>query len=265
MLLSVHMILANAVKYDYPFREAVASVLPIADEVVLLCPPDDADGTRSACELLVREDARIRVLLDDWWRPAEGQDCLSTATNRCIEACQGEYHLALQADEVIHEAQAPLLRDLVEKRRWQVLHFDRLNFCGRFDRYNANRGRWPVEVVRVGKRSEYPRIRSYGDATHLGIFDQVDETPRLDAGALVQLWHYAYVRPARAYIERQRAMADLYGLPYDPRIERWAELGRIEWADMVPEAEFVPVPLPHPQVMTRWIAERREAVESGLV
>lgn len=262
MLLSVHMPLHLAVKHDYPFREAVRSALPIADEVLLLCSPDDADGTRSACEELAREDNRVRVLLHDWWSAERRHHCLSDATNRLIEACRGAYHLALQADEVLHEEQAPTVRAIAACGKWDRVTFMRLNFWGSFDEYNFARDRWPVAVPRLARRSEYPGIRSHGDATEIGIFGDVPNTPQLDAQHLVQLWHYAYVRKPLALVERHAAMAGLFGLGPDPAIDIARETGVVNW-NLYPRSEFVPVFCEHPAVMRDWIAARREAVASG--
>lgn len=257
------MPLHRAVEFDYPFREVVQSALPIVDEVKLVVSPYP-DGTLDACRELAAADPRICVMERDWWDVERGHEALADATNVGIQACVSRYVLNLQADEVLHETQAETLlgycRDGV---LWA--EFGRLNFFGDFDTYNARVDRWPCSVVRLMQRDLFPRVRSYGDATHLGWMQDYDDARhrRFDARGAVDLWHYSYTRTGRAFVERQANMAALYGLGADPRIEASRETERVDWASIVPRSEFVPIPMEHPAVMADWIARRRAAVESG--
>lgn len=263
MRLSLTMPLHRAVEFDYPAAEVCRSVFPLIDEAVLVVSPYP-DGTWELCEGLQREHPNVRLIRRDWWDEARGCEALADATNVGIAECRGQYVLNLQADEVLHEGQAPALRSLCDGNvLWAEL--GRLNFHGRFDAYNANTERWPCSVVRLMRRDLFPTVRSYGDATHLGWMERFDPRrhPRRDARGLVDLWHYAYVRPGAAFVERQANMARLYGRNPDPAIEAARETQRVDWKGLVPQDEFVPIPVDHPAVMTDWIARRRAAVENG--
>ena len=267
MLLSAHLGLYNAVENDFPFVEVVRSVLPVADEVLLACPPEDHDGTREVCETLQRAyPHKVKLHLLDWWDPPVGSISLANVTNYLIEKCKGKWHFSIQADEVLHENQMSALLDIIKFGRYDWYELNRFNFFGTFDSYNARLDRWPCSVVRLAKRELYPIIRSYGDATHLGILD-VDPSPypRGDMRHALQLWHYSYVRWPSAYVKRQKDMANLYGLNEDPRIVKWRNDGRIVWEDMAPFSENLPIPCAHPKVMREWIEARRAAVESGML
>lgn len=264
-LLSLVMPLHRAVEFDYPFREVVRSVVGLCDEAVLVVSPYP-DGTLEACRKLRGEwpGESLRIIERDWWSEARGCECLASATNIAIEASTGRYVLNLQADEVLHEEdRVEVLRLANGTNLWAEL--GRLNFFGRFDAYNATVTRWPCSVVRLMRRDLYPTVRSYGDATHLGWMENFDERrhPRVDARGTVDLWHYAYTRPAQAFMDRQASMAKLYGLPPDGAIEAFRGQNRLDWWSIVPKDEFLPLPRPHPLVMQKWIADRREWVESG--
>lgn len=267
-LLSAHMPLFRAVEHDYPVREVIRSVLPIVDEWHLGAPPEDEDGTWALLEDLRDEcPEKIHLHAMDWWG-AQGRKELSfaDATNRLIEKCTGRYHLQLQADEVLHEDDLPVLRELVEAGRADWAQFRRLNFFGTFDAYNATLTRWPMDVARLARRELYPMIRSLGDATELAIPDQDPlPWPKHDLRETVPIYHYCYVKHPRAYVQKQKVMGALYGLGEDPRIVAWRERGKIDWHEMVPAEEYVPLTRSHPAVMTDWIAERREALESGVI
>jgi len=264
-LLSVHMPLHRAVEFDYPYIEALQSVLPIADEVHVVVHPS-GDGTEEQLGKLAWEHRpKIHLHEWEWWQPARKEKCLADATNYGIEQCAGVWHLALQADEVVHESQLEALLALCRQDEYPWVEFERLNLYGTFDGYNTNRGRWPCSVVRLAKRDLYPHICSYDDATHLGIPKGYDEreTPRLDARGQVALWHYSYTRTGRAFVERQASMARLYGLNPDPVVEAHRAEERVDWWKTVPRAEFAPLPSEHPQVMREWVEARRERVHAG--
>lgn len=265
--LSAHLKLFKANRHDFPWKQVVQALLPIAEQFILCCPPEDDDGTRADCEEMARNSGgQIELHLMDWWKPEErGWESLADVVNQIIPLCRGRYHLNIEADEVVHENDLPKIQAICEEGRWDWVELERLNMWGSFDLINANRDRWPCSVVRLAKTDLFPIIRSYGDACHLGILD-VDhhQYPRLDARDQIQLWHYAYVRPPRIIVERHLAMAKLYGLGPDERIMRALETGTLDWWGIVPKEEFVPIPAcGHPAVMTEWIAQRRAAVESG--
>lgn len=264
LLLSAHMPLYRAVEFDYPFREVVRSVLPVVDEFYLVVHPGE-DGTLEAAEALASECSAVKVHVHPWWDFDRGHESLADATNYGIEQCRGEWHLALQADEVVHEDQLETLLSLCRQDTHPWVWFERLNFYGSFDCVNRRRDRWPCDVVRLARRDLYPHICSYGDATHLGIPKNYhpQETPRLDARDRLALWHYCYTRPGRAFVDRQANMAKLYGLGPDPRIEANREKQQVDWWGYLPREEMEPLSSPHPAVMTEWIAQRRAAVEAG--
>ena len=263
--MSLVMPLHRAVEYDYPFREVVRSVVGLCDEVVLVVS-GYPDGTREACVELgdYWPGGSLRIIEQDWWDEARGCQCLADATNVAIEAATGEYVLNLQADEVLHEDDRPALMRLANRTTLWA-EFGRLNFHGRFDAYNANPERWPCSVVRLMQRRLYPTVRSYGDATHLGWMHNFHSElhRREDARESVQLWHYAYVRGGRAFVDRQAGMAKLYGWRADPQIEAARVKQRVDWKGLVPSSEFRPIPRNHPAVMQSWISARQAAVESG--
>jgi hypothetical protein len=264
-LLSVHMPLYRAEEFDYPYIQSIQSILPIADEVHLVVH-DTGDGTWEGCvQLSQHHPEKVHLWRHDWWSVERMSECLADATNFGIERCTGRYHLALQADEVVHEMQYATLIGICEQNVYPWVEMERLNFYGSFEVFNSNINRWPRSVVRLAKRDQYPHIRSYGDATHLGILENYDpqKTPRMDARGFLALWHYAYCRKPKAFVDKQLNMGALYGLGEDPIITKWRERGRITWEDMVPANEGLPIPTPHPKMMRSWIEARRGLLEGG--
>jgi hypothetical protein len=205
----------NAVVLDYPLREALLSVLPVVEElVVAIAPGDPADDTRGLVESI--GDPRIRII-DAAWDEARLHLAYSDLTNVALDACHGDWCLYLQADEVLHEVDHAVIRarceELLEDRRVQGMLFDYLHFFGDYRHVQRGQGwyRSEIRLVRNGIG-----VRSVRDAQS---FRRVAPGAPAEAGrrltvarAHARIFHYGWVRhPAR-----MRAKADAF----------WAHRGR---------------------------------------
>jgi glycosyltransferase involved in cell wall biosynthesis len=275
MLLSGHIIIRNAVRYDYPFREAVRSALPVLDELVILCEPT-GDGTEEWCEEIAAEFGRERTVVRyaQWWYPQRGKQTLADATNWCISRCRGEYHLQMQADDVFHEDAILRLRQAVEAGTADYLSFGIRNLWTGFEtewvgEHLCTEARW------CARRSLYPAFRSLDDAFCLGARDGSDLAltgQRLNGQ--VDLINYGLVRRPIAFVRKSLDMARLYGLSAEAcyseaqrSIESACGDGRIDWTrlSIYDLRGFRPFTGQHPAVMREWIAARREEVDGWLV
>src|SRR5215467_2987830 len=105
----------NAVKFDYPIVEAISSILPLCDEVVVNIGKSD-DGT----EELIRSMAspKIRIYHSQWDDSLrEGGAVLAAETNKAFDHVPGnsDWCVYIQGDEVIHEKYYPSIREAMEK------------------------------------------------------------------------------------------------------------------------------------------------------
>ncbi len=79
MFVSGFTFIRNAVRYDYPILEAIRSILPLCDEVVVAVGRSE-DGTRELIEGL--GDPRIRIIDTEWDDSLrEGGRVLAVETN----------------------------------------------------------------------------------------------------------------------------------------------------------------------------------------
>src|SRR5256886_4126225 len=142
-------IVRNAVKLDYPIVPAIRSILDICDEVVVNVGRSD-DETRELVAGI--GDPRVRIL-DSVWDFARGGGTLSFETNRAMAACGGAWGVYIQADEVLHESGAALIRERL--RQWdgdarvEGLLVEYLHFYGDFDTVATDR-HWYRREERVG-------------------------------------------------------------------------------------------------------------------
>ena len=249
MRISGFSFVRDAVRLHYPICEAIRSALPLVDEFVVVVGPSQ-DGTIAALRQI--DDPRIRILETEW-DPAHFVHGKINAvqTNLAMDACKGDWGLYLQADEVLHEDDLPLIRAAAQ--RWlddeevEGFLFDYLHFWGDFNstQWTRNWYRNEVRIVRLGRG-----IRSWKSAQGF----------RRDGGKLrvrgtgARIFHYGWVRPPEVMKRKQIALDRLH---HD---ESWVK-------NRHPQGESLPFDYgsmrhlrpfrgTHPAVMAEWIASK---------
>src|SRR5256885_9421590 len=163
-MLSVFTTAHTAVRLVSPLPPAIRSLLDVCDEVIVNVGRSD-DGTRELVASL--GDPRVRIL-DTVWDFSRGSTALAVETDRAMAACRGAWGLYVQADEVLHERGAEILKQQVGEwdrdARVEGLLVDYLHFYGDFDTLATDRHWYRREVpcLRLGQD-----LRSYQDAPGL--------------------------------------------------------------------------------------------------
>lgn len=127
MKISGFTFVRNAQKLYFPIRESIESILPIVDEyIVALGKGDDDDHTEEV--ILSIGSPKIKIIHRVWDEKLfrDGR-IFAHETNVALKHCSGNWCFYLQADEVIHENDLPLIQKACEyylnnkKSRW--FHF----------------------------------------------------------------------------------------------------------------------------------------------
>src|SRR6187402_1875502 len=103
----------NGVKFDYPFEEAIRSILPLCDEVIVAV--GNSEDTTLECVKAI--DSKVKVIETVWDETLrEGGRVLAFETNKAFQAIPKEYDWAfyIQGDEVLHEQYLPAVRKAME-------------------------------------------------------------------------------------------------------------------------------------------------------
>ncbi|MGE5481109.1 MAG: hypothetical protein ACM3U1_11875 [Chloroflexota bacterium] len=201
----------NAAKLYYPIRESIESILPICDEfVVALGKGDEDDTTRE--EILSIGSDKIKIIdtiWDDKWKRGTIH---AVQTDVAMKACTGDWLFYVQADEVVHEDDLPIIKarceELLEDKRVEGLLFDYVHFWGDYDRYHASHGWYPHEIRIV---RNLPDVHSFESAQSFRRFD-FWENPRQETGthklnvakANARIFHYGWVRPPHLMQNKRR-------------------------------------------------------------
>lgn len=155
----------NAVRYDYPVTEAIRSILPLCDEVVVSVGNSD-DGTLQLIESIHSPKIKIfHSVWDDSLR--EGGKVLAAETDKALDhvSPDSDWCVYIQGDEVIHEKYYPAITEAMEKWRdkqeVEGLLFKYMHFYGSYD-YVGDSRKWYDREIRIIRND--PSIRSYRDA-----------------------------------------------------------------------------------------------------
>lgn len=102
----------NAVKYDYPILESIRSVLPLCDEFIVNVGRCE-DGTLELIQSI--RDPKIKIV-ESVWDDSLRKDGLiySQQTNIALAHCTGDWAFYIQADEVVHEDDLPVIRQAMQ-------------------------------------------------------------------------------------------------------------------------------------------------------
>ncbi len=245
-MLSGFTLVRNAVQLDYPILPAIRSILDVCDEVVVNVGTSD-DGTRDLVAAIA--DPRIRIL-DRAWDFSRGSEVLAVETNRAMAACRGAWGLYIQADEVLHETGAVILREKV--REWdrdprvEGLLVDYLHFYGDFDTVATNRHwyRREVRVVRLGRD-----IRSHQDAQGFRVGPERRRVCARVTGA--PMFHYGWSRSSDSVQRKLAASGGIFTGAAAP-LEQRRQRGLLEWTPLLRHFGGT-----HPRAAQAWIAARR--------
>ncbi|MBN8222864.1 MAG: glycosyltransferase family 2 protein [Spirochaetes bacterium] len=207
----------NAIKYDYPIEESLRSLLPVTDEIIVAVGKSD-DKT---LELIQKIDKKKIRILQTVWDDAkrEGGRVLAEETQKAYDAIadnpSGEgkintpdWAFYLQGDEVLHEADYPVIRAATEKyrddERVDGLLFKYKHFYGSYDYLGASR-RWyrrEIRIVRPPRFALRPQhIYSYKDAQGF----RKDDGRKLRVKEIdAYIYHYGWVKPPAAQMQKQQ-------------------------------------------------------------
>ena len=201
MMISGFTIIRNAVNNDYPIVEAITSILPVVDEMIVLIG-DCNDGT----EELIRSIAspKIKIHHSVWNTQLQaGGVVLAEETNKAFALIDpaSTWAFYIQADEVIHEKYHAAIIEGCKKykddNRVQGLLFKYLHFYGTYQ-YVGDSRRWYSREVRVIRNDK--SISAYRDAQGFRVGGKRLNVANIDAW----VYHYGWVKSQEKMIAKMK-------------------------------------------------------------
>ncbi|MDX1653336.1 MAG: glycosyltransferase family 2 protein [Brumimicrobium sp.] len=198
----------NGIKYDYPIVEAIESILPICD-IVIVAVGESEDETLGLIKSIGSDKIRI---IETVWNDdlREGGRVLAVETDKAFQSIPEEYDWCfyIQGDEVVHEDDLPEIKSkmITYKDRADVdgLLFKYRHFFGSYD-YVGNSPRWYANEIRVIKNDK--SIYSFRDAQGFrkGNNEKLRVVP-IDA----YINHYGWVKDPRTMQAKQESFNKLW-------------------------------------------------------
>ncbi|MEW6468239.1 MAG: glycosyltransferase family 2 protein [Bacteroidota bacterium] len=203
MKVSGFTIVRNALKFDYPIIEAISSILPLCDEVVVAVGNSEDDTLGLIRSIGSPKIRIIETVWDDSLR--EGGRVLALETNKAFEAVSpgSDWCFYIQGDEVIHERDQAEIRSAMERwkddKRVDGLLFNYIHFYGSYD-YVADSKQWYRKEIRIIRNDK--RISSYRDAQG---FRKKDNTKLRVKQVNAAVHHYGWVKPPEKQQAKQQS------------------------------------------------------------
>jgi hypothetical protein len=197
----------NAIQFDYPIVEAVRSILPLCDYVIVAVGQSDDETLRLIQRIDSQKIRIIETVWDDTLR--ENGKVLAVETNKAFDAVgdDADWCIYIQGDECLHEKFLQTVQTAMA--RWQNdadtegLLFNYKHFYGSYD-FLATSRKWYRNEVRIIKNDK--QIRSYRDAQGFRKNGEKLKVRQIAA----DIYHYGWVRPPKAQQLKQLIMNRLW-------------------------------------------------------
>jgi hypothetical protein len=250
MYISGFTIVRNAIKFDYPIVEAIRSILPLCDEVVVAVGKSE-DETLQLIKSI--NDPKIKIIETVWDDSLrEGGKVLADETNKAYAAIseKADWCFYIQGDEVIHEKYHATIRETMlkwkDEKNVDGLLFNYKHFYGSYDYVGDSRKWYRKEIRIVRKNSE---ISSYRDAQG---FRKKDNSKLRVKSVDAFVYHYGWVKPPSAQQAKQESFHKMW---HD---DNWMKknipkVDQFDYSQIDSLAKFTET---HPQVMLERIKKQ---------
>lgn len=191
MKISGFTIIKNAIKNDYPIVEAITSILPVVDEMIVSVGKSE-DATEDLIHSIKSKKIKI---VHSVWDPSirKGGEILAIETNKAFDhiSPDSDWAFYIQADEAVHEKYHDAIRQAAIKykddKNVEGLLFRYMHFYGTYD-YVGDSRKWYDKEVRIIRNDK--RIQSFRDAQGFRNQGRKLNVKLIDA----YIYHYGWVK-----------------------------------------------------------------------
>lgn len=183
-------IIRNAMIYDYPIVEAILSIEPLCDEIIIAVGKSEDD----TLALVAQIHPKVRIIETVWDDNLRKSGLvLAAETNKAFDAIpsDADWCFYIQADEVLHEkyynAVKKAMQIYLDNIRVEGLLFDYQHFYGSYDFIGDSRN-WYRKEIRIIRKDA--TIRSYLDAQGFRKAEKKLQVMPVNAS----IYHYGWVK-----------------------------------------------------------------------
>jgi hypothetical protein len=192
---------------DFPVVEAISSILPVVDEMIVSIDKGDDDTDELIGSI---QSDKLKIVYSTWdmnLRAGGRVYALETDKVKNLVSADTDWIFYIQADEVIHEKYHAVIRETAERykddRRVDGLLFQYLHFYGTYD-YVGDSRKWYTHEVRIIRND--PSISSYKDAQGF----RRGEVKLNVVPVAAEVYHYGWVKSPQQMRQKQNNIARFY-------------------------------------------------------
>ncbi len=236
----------NAVKFQYPIVEAIESILPLCNEMIVIV----GDSTDDSLELVKNiPSGKIRIIDSVWDNSLKDGRVLAAETDKAFKAIASDtdWCFYIQGDEVMHEDGYEEI--VIAMNKWKDIKevdgllFKYRHFYGSYD-YTGVSSRWYKNEIRIIKNDK--NIFSYRDAQ--GFRKKDNEKLRVKP-LNAYIHHYGWVREPTTMFAKKQNFETYYESDSKKQIEKTFE-GEFDYSQIDALEKFAGT---HPAVMRPYI------------
>lgn len=207
MYVSGFTIARNVVKADYPIKEAIYSILPLCDEIIVAVGKSEDDTLAYIQSFNEPKIKIIETVWDDNLR--EGGKVLAEETNKALAAInpKADWCFYIQADECLSDEGIDNVKMAMLKykddKMIEGLLFDYTHFYGNYS-YVADSRSWYRKEIRIIKNIK--GIYSYKDAQGFRINNRKLKVKNVNAS----IFHYGWVKNPLLQLEKLKQARKLW-------------------------------------------------------
>ena len=200
-------IIKDAIKNDYPIVEAITSILPLVDEMLVSIGQSD-DGTEDLIKSI--NSKKIKIFYSQWdLSLRKGGVVLAEETNKALMHVSNDtdWVFYIQGDEVLHEKYYENILTAAKKYfnnpKVLGLLFDFVHFYATYN-YVGDSRRWYNKEVRIIRHNK--NIQAYKDAQGFRLSNKKIEVKQIDAC----INHYGWVKSPTQMIAKQKNVSQFW-------------------------------------------------------
>lgn len=246
--ISGYVCVRNAELLDYCVVEAVSSLIPICDEVVV----SDGESTDATREMVASiGDSRVRVITYPWPYPHCDDKFLVKWLNWTRGHLSYDYQITLDADEVLSPASYGIVDELARVGGRACAIFSRLNFWQDAQHLAPLNTVCGDTVARCGPTNLYMTSDEPFPAASPNVRELATEIHGLT------IFHYGFLRRPEAFMRKSHEVQNMFMGSVDNRILEMEAAGK-KWTerDYFEGAALRPFHGQHPPVAHKWLLER---------
>lgn len=199
MKVSGFTVIKDAVKFDFPIKESILSLLPLCDEFIVGVGKSN-DGTLALIKSI--KSAKLRIVESEWETFRTGKEhTFVTKTNEVLNLCRGDWCFYIQGDEAVNEEDYEMIinamHDNLYDQRVEGLLFRYKHFFGT-PHILVNSYHWYPNEIRIIRNDM--GIKSWKDAQ--GFRRNGNKLHVKRTGAYI--YHYGWTRHPEVMREKSR-------------------------------------------------------------